>query len=44
MPFDRAITDDAGRAKVMAAIRALQAQTDTLVEVAELFGIQINLE
>jgi putative iron-regulated protein len=44
VPFDRAIADDAGRAKVMTAIRALQAQTDTLVEVADLFGIQINLE
>jgi putative iron-regulated protein len=44
VPFDQAITSDAGRAKVTAAIRALQAETETLVEIATLFGIQINLE
>lgn len=44
-PFDRAIVDDAGgRAKVMAAIAALQTQTETTVEAAELLGITINLE
>ena len=43
-PFDQAIANDASRAKVLAAVRALQDQTDTLVEVATLFGIQINLE
>ena len=44
VPFDNAIMNDAGRAKVTAAVRALQAQTETLVEVATLFGIEINLE
>jgi putative iron-regulated protein len=44
VPFDQAITSDTGRPKVMAAVRALQTQTDTLVEIATLFGIQINLE
>ncbi|HWO17166.1 MAG TPA: imelysin family protein [Kofleriaceae bacterium] len=44
VPFDQAIANDTGRAKVMAAVRALQAQTETLVEIATLFGIQINLE
>ena len=44
VPFDQAITSDAGRMKVMGVIRALQAATDTLVEIATLFGIQINLE
>jgi putative iron-regulated protein len=43
-PFDTAIMNDAGRATVLAAVRALQDQTETLVEVATLFGIQINLE
>lgn len=43
-PFDQAILDDAGRAKVEAAVDALEAQTDTLVEIATLFGIKINLE
>jgi putative iron-regulated protein len=44
VPFDQAILSAAGRDKVLAAVRALQAQTDTLVEVAMLFGIEINLE
>lgn len=43
-PFDQAISSDASRAKVTTAIRALQTATETLVEVATLFGIQINLE
>ena len=44
VPFDQAIMNDAGRAKVMAAITALRDQTDTTVEVATLLGIKINLE
>ncbi len=44
VPFDQAILDDAGRANVLAAVRALQDQTETLVEIATLLGIQINLE
>lgn len=46
-PFDQAILDDAaggGRANVTAAIDALQAQTETIVEAAEALGITINLE
>jgi len=43
-PFDQAIMSADGRAKVEAAVRALQTQTETLVEVATLFDIQINLE
>jgi putative iron-regulated protein len=43
-PFDQAITSEPGRSKVMGVIRALQEATDTLVEIATLFGIQINLE
>ena len=44
VPFDQAIMNDAGRARVMAAITALRAQTDTAVEIAELLDIKINLE
>jgi putative iron-regulated protein len=44
VPFDRALVDDDGRAKILAAVRALQAQTETIVEIATLVGIQINLE
>jgi putative iron-regulated protein len=33
-----------GRQKVKAAIDALRAQTETLVEVATALGIQLNLE
>ncbi len=44
-PFDQAIQDDAdGRVKVKAAIDALKAQTATIVEIATLLGITINLE
>ncbi|MET0403373.1 MAG: imelysin family protein [Cystobacter sp.] len=46
-PFDQAILgadDSPGRQKVKAAITALRAQTDTLVEVATALGIQLNLE
>jgi putative iron-regulated protein len=46
-PFDQAILGDdsaPGRAKVLAAIRALQAQTDTIVEIATALDVQINLE
>jgi putative iron-regulated protein len=44
VPFDQAIMNDDGRAKVKAAIDALKAQTDTTVEIATLLGITINLE
>jgi putative iron-regulated protein len=44
-PFDQALEDDAtGRARIMAAITALRTQTDTMVDVATLLGITINLE
>jgi putative iron-regulated protein len=46
-PFDQAIlgTDNsAGRQKVKAAIDALRAQTETLVEVSTALGIELNLE
>jgi putative iron-regulated protein len=44
-PFDQALQDDAnGRVKIMAAITALRAQTDTMVEIATLLGITLNLE
>ena len=47
MPFDQAILGDdtaPGRMKVKAAIQALQDQTETILEVATLLGIRINLE
>jgi putative iron-regulated protein len=44
VPFDQALVNDDGRAKILAAVRALQAQTETIVEIATLLGIQINLE
>lgn len=46
-PFDQAILGDdtaEGRVRVKAAIDALRAQTSTIVEVAELLGVQLNLE
>ena len=43
-PFDQAIMNDDGRAKVTAAIQALQTQTETTVEAATVLGITINLE
>lgn len=44
-PFDQALQDDAnGRPKILAAITALREQTDTMVEIATLLGVQINLE
>jgi putative iron-regulated protein len=44
-PFDQALQDDAnGRMKISAAITALRDQTDTMVEIATLLGVQINLE
>ena len=46
-PFDQAILgadSSPGRQKVRAAIDALQAQTETLVEVATALGITLNLE
>lgn len=46
-PFDQAILgadNSPGRQKVKAAIDALRAQTETLVEVATALGVEINLE
>lgn len=44
-PFDVSLNDDAsGRPKIRDAITALRAQTDTMVQVATLLGITINLE
>lgn len=46
-PFDQAILgadNSPGRQKVKAAIAALRAQTETLVEVATALGIELNLE
>ncbi|OJH33592.1 imelysin family protein [Cystobacter ferrugineus] len=46
-PFDQAILGNdssPGRQKVKAAIDALRAQTETLVDVATALGIQLNLE
>ena len=43
-PFDQAISSDSGRVKVEAAISSLKAVTDTIVEVATLLGVTINLE
>jgi hypothetical protein len=43
-PFDRAIVDDDSRAKIDKAVRALQTEAETIVEVASLFDIEINLE
>ncbi|HEU0033095.1 MAG TPA: imelysin family protein [Kofleriaceae bacterium] len=44
VPFDQAIMNDDGRAKILAAVRALRDQTDTIVDVATLLDITINLE
>jgi putative iron-regulated protein len=43
-PFDQALLDDASRELILTAIRALQTATDTIVDVATLLGIAINLE
>lgn len=44
-PFDQALQDDAvGRVKIKDAITALREQTDTMVDIATLLGITINLE
>jgi putative iron-regulated protein len=43
-PFDQAISDDAARVKIKAAMDALKTLTDTTVEVASLLGLTINLE
>jgi putative iron-regulated protein len=44
VPFDQALTTDAGRALILVAVDALQAETETIVEVATLLGITLNLE
>lgn len=46
-PFDQAMmgTDTAeGRVRIAAAIKALRAQTTTIVDIAILFGISLNIE
>jgi putative iron-regulated protein len=43
-PFDQAIMNDDGRAKVTLAIQALQTQTETTVEAATALGLTINVE
>ncbi|MEJ7604423.1 MAG: imelysin family protein [Kofleriaceae bacterium] len=42
-PFDQALLDDQEREKIEDAVSALQKQTDTIVEVATLLGITLNL-
>ncbi|AKT39700.1 iron-regulated protein [Chondromyces crocatus] len=47
VPFDQAILGadtDPGRVAVKAAIDALRAQTQSIVEVADLLGVELNLE
>jgi putative iron-regulated protein len=44
VPFDQALLNDAGRDLVMEAVTALQDETDTIVEIATLLGITLNLE
>jgi putative iron-regulated protein len=44
VPFDQALMSDAGRAKILAAVDALQTETETIVEVATLLGVTLNLE
>ncbi len=43
-PFDQAIVTSDGREAVAAAIAALKTQTETIVEVASLLDISLNLE
>jgi putative iron-regulated protein len=43
-PFDQAILDDAARVKIKAAMDALKNLSDTMVEVAGVLGLTINLE
>lgn len=43
-PFDQALLNADGQAKIEAAIDALRDQTTTIVEVATLLGITLNLE
>ena len=43
-PFDQALVDADGRAKIQAAIDALQKVTESIVEVATALGVTINLE
>jgi putative iron-regulated protein len=44
VPFDQALAHDDSREKILTAVRALRAQTDTVVEIATLLGITLNLE
>jgi putative iron-regulated protein len=43
-PFDQALVTDSSRTLIMSAITALQTATDTIVEIATLLGIPLNLE
>jgi putative iron-regulated protein len=43
-PFDQALVTESSRMLIMTAIRALQTATDTIVEIATLLGIPLNLE
>lgn len=43
-PFDTAINDDAGRAKIKAAITALRAQTETIAAAAAALDIKLAFE
>ena len=43
-PFDQALLSADGQAKIQATIDALGAQTATIVEVATLLGVTLNLE
>ena len=47
-PFDRHLRDgvsddDPGRRSVLRAIEALETQTDTIVEAADILGIALNV-
>lgn len=44
VPFDQALNDSEGRAKIRTAIDALWDQTDTIADVADTLGIQLNLQ
>ncbi len=44
VPFDQALATASGRAQILTAVQALQTQTETIVEVAALLGITLNLE
>jgi putative iron-regulated protein len=46
-PFDQAMMGPdtaAGRVQIAAAIKALRAQTTTIIDIASLLGISLNIE